>query len=315
MKLEVSKLSDVRAALDLVKGEIEKAEMAIRKEGADAMLQGRYSDAQSLIDTADKLNAFAGKIDALGPEWDGIGIDRPTPPPPPTPSAHGVMSVRFPDGTLISEKKANQTFAKAIEKIGPEVVAPLGISNCGEPLVTRNKDELLKYPSSVIPVVGGWFVNTQSSTESKAKTLKAIIKSLKLKKIVVKVASEQKPLFPYAVGKVVQAVFPVLQNDSRMKPETVAMLLKKESSKRFKVGGHSVLKARTGIPDETKDAAGIHRYYPDLPLRFFGQDYWLASQFQPHGILPVLEWLESIGMGRDEVLAICQKAYAGQNAK
>ncbi len=314
MKLEVSKLSDVRAALDLVKGEIEKAEMAIRKEGADAMLQGRYADAQSLIDTADKLNAFAGKIDALGPEWDGIDFDRPTPPSPPPspppPPAHGVLSVRFPDGALISEKKANQTFAKAIEKIGPEVVAPLGISNCGEPLVTKNKDELLKYPSSIIPIADGWFVNTHSSTESKVKTLKAIIKSLNLKKVVVKVAPDAKPAFPYAVGKVVQAVFPVLQNDSRMKPESVAMLLKKESSKRFKVGGHSVLKVRTGTPNETKDANGIHRYYPDLPLRFFGSDYWLASQFQRHGIWPVLEWLESIGMGRDEVLAICQKAYA-----
>ncbi len=311
MKIEVSKLSDVRAALDLVKGEIEKAEMAIRKEGADAMLQGRYADAQSLIGTADKLNVFAGKIDALGPEWDGIDIDRSPspPPPPPPPPQHGVLSVRFPDGTLISEKKANQTFAKAIEKIGPADVASLGVSNCGEPLVTKDKEDLSKYPSSIIPIADGWFVNTQSSTESKAKRPTGIAKALK-RKIVVKVGPGAKPAFPYAVGEVVQAVFPVLQTDSRMKECDIAMLVDKASSARFKVGGHPVLKLRTGAPNETRDSMGIHRYYPKLPLTFFGQDYWLASQFQPHGIWPVLEWLESIGMGRDEVLDICRKAQA-----
>ncbi len=122
-------------------------------------------------------------------------------------------------------------------------------------------------------------------------------------------ANPAEVVFPYAVGKVVQAVFPILQTDMRMTEANVAMLASKSSSARFKTGGCSVLRPNTGSPNEIIDSAGHYRYYGKLSLVFFGRKYWLTSQFQPHGIKPVLDWLAEIGLSNDDVLAICKKRW------
>ena len=128
----------------------------------------------------------------------------------------------------------------------------------------------------------------------------------------VKSGTPPKPIaqkFPYAVGQVVQAVFPALQTDIRMTEAHVSMLLSQSSSARFKTGGRPVLKSNSGDAKEILDSNGRSRYYSKLPLVFFGKKYWLTSQFQPHAIEPTLAWFKEIGFGKDEVLAICQKRW------
>ena len=345
MNLELSQISEVPQALDILRDEVNRAENAIRKEGSKAMMESLRA-AEEAIAYAKRLRAFIAKIDALGKEWQKIeaSIAKATPEAreivrkaggthvvtgPLEPKTN--FTVTFPDGKVIAEDKANLTLARTIEAIGPARVASLRGAAClrpnGEPLVTRRESELAKYPAAKLSVAGGWFLNTQSSTEGKVKTVKEISRRLGLKlkvKIVPgtflqakKDAGKKsnvspktgKPDFQYAVGKVVQAVFPVLQSDPRMTSQCVEQLTGDSSSKLFKTGGHSVLKVNTGNPKEIEDSNGIKRYYPKLPLRFFGKSYWLTSQFQPHGIGPVLAWLAKIGLKKDEVLEICNRRW------
>lgn len=116
--------------------------------------------------------------------------------------------------------------------------------------------------------------------------------------------------FPYADGKVAQAVFPVLQRDSRMTEKVVKALLRQESAAWFGTGGCPVLIPRTENPDETRDEHGHARYYENLPLSFFGNHYWLTSQFNRKGGLHcVPKWLQRLGFSLEEILAICQRRW------
>ena len=356
MNLELSQISEVPQALEILRAEVDRAETAIRQEGAKAMTAktaGSLKAAEEAIAYAKRLRGFIAKIDALGSEWQKIeaSIAKATPGAreivrkaggthvvtgPLEPKTN--FTVTFPDGKVIAEDKANLTLARTIETIGPARVAALRGAAClrpnGEPLLTRRESELAKYPSAKLPVAGGWFLNTQSSTDGKVKTVKEISKQLKLR-LKVKVvpgtflqgkkgtSTKTKPQptprpvaqkFPYAVGKVVQAVFPVLQSDRRMTEAHVTMLAAQSSSARFKTGGWAVLKPNTGKADEIKDSNGINRYYNKIPLNFFGRRYWLTSQFQPHGIKPVLEWLAEIGFTNEEILEICNRRWMSHQA-
>ena len=232
IQIKIQNLADVPEALELVRGEVEKVKKAINEAGARALCEDRRKVAREALDYADGLDAFIGKIDALGKDWEEL--------------------------------------EESIEAATPEA------------------QEIVRSAGGTGGVVNP---SPEEAAEKSDETYDA------------------NKAFPFAVGRVVRAVFPLLQNDPRMTEDAVTMLVDKSSSARFKVGGHPVLKLRTGNPDEIKDSFGHYRYYQNLPLSFFGKKYWLASQFQPHGLLPVLEWLESIGMGRDEVLAICEKRF------
>jgi len=246
------------------------------------------------------------------------------------------FSVSFPDGTVIADNGAKVVFGKAISKLGTSRVAAFGIMLGGEPLLSRDKSIFKKNPGQVHPIGDGWYVKTHCSTAAKIGLLKKIAAKMNVRigaigkewqtggtstekttpepqKIVQKAdgmrSSRPKSAakkFPYAVGKVVQAVFPALQTDMRMTEAHVATLVAQSSSAHFKTGGWPVLKPNTGKADEIKDTKGVNRYYNKIPLNFFGRKYWLTSQFAPHGIMPMLEWLEGIGLKKDEILAICQ---------
>ena len=245
------------------------------------------------------------------------------------------FSVTFPDGKVIEDKKASIVFGKTIARLGASQVAAFNILLGGEPLVSRDESVFKKHPSQVLPIGNGWFVKTHNSTASKISLLEKIstlmnvkikVQDTKLQKVetrlvkpspnVPKVArkystqpksAEQK--FPYAVGQVVQAVFPALQTDLRMTEAHVAMLLAQSSSAQFKTGGRPVLKPNSGDEKEILDSNGRNRYYSKLPLVFFGKKYWLTSQFQPRAIVPTLAWFKEIGLGKGEILALCQKRW------
>lgn len=346
--LKISKHSDVPAALDLVREEVEKESKRIFSAGGDALKVGNIKPAKEAIAYAEKLGDFVKKIQRLNDEWLKLEakIDAAAPevreivnPQSQKPHKTGYtrnvetvspktgFTVTFPDGVVVTAPKANAVLAKTIEKLGVEKVAALGILCGGEPLVTRDKNLYTKMPSQVVPIRGGWFVKSHSSTDAKVGYVKKIAKALDVRLVVkavpgvfatvkggkavtpVQASKKSDPKFSYAVGKIVQAVFPFLQTDRRMTPDHVAELVAGSSSKVFKTGGHAVLKVNTGNPNEITDANGIKRYYPKLPLQFFGRRYWLTSQFQPHGLEPVLTWLEGIGLKKDEVLEICNSRW------
>jgi hypothetical protein len=93
-----------------------------------------------------------------------------------------VLRVTFPDGTVIEDKKAKITFTKTIQKIGLMRVRNLGITFCGVPIVSNTLDK--KYGKTQVPVEGGLYVMTHSSTHDKKKMLDKIAIRLGIKLIV-----------------------------------------------------------------------------------------------------------------------------------
>ena len=89
-----------------------------------------------------------------------------------------ILRVTFSDGIVIEDKKAKITFTKTIQKIGLMRVRNLGIAFCGVPIVSNTLDK--KYGKAQVPVEGGLYVMTHSSTHDKKKQLDKISRELDL---------------------------------------------------------------------------------------------------------------------------------------
>ena len=79
------------------------------------------------------------------------------------------LCVYLPDGSFIQEKKACDTFVKAIQLAGVMKVRELGISYCRVPIVSNTIDS--KYHSSQHFVGNGMYVCTHSNTKDKKRML------------------------------------------------------------------------------------------------------------------------------------------------
>lgn len=88
------------------------------------------------------------------------------------------LKVSFPDGVVLQDKNATTTLLMAIEKIGPERVAGLGISVDKANLVSKTPSTALG--NGEWHQVNDWYVNTHSNTRGKAAQLKKISKRLQL---------------------------------------------------------------------------------------------------------------------------------------
>lgn len=207
--LKISKHSDVPTALDLVKEEVDKEARRIFSAGGDALKAGNIKPAKEAIAYAEKLADFVKKIQKLGDEWKKLEakIDAAAPEvkeivlPTKPQKEHKTgftrkvthvspktnFTVKLPDGKVIANSKAFWVMAKAIEAMGADKVAALGVLCGGEPLVTKDKTLLKKHPSAIAEIAGGWFVKTHSGTAAKIRYVKQIAKALKVKLVVTKV--------------------------------------------------------------------------------------------------------------------------------
>ena len=207
--LKISKHSDVPTALDLVKDEVDKEARRIFSAGGDALKAGNIKPAKEAIAYAEKLADFVKKIQKLGDEWKKLEakIDAAAPEvkeivlPTKPQKEHKTgftrkvthvspktnFTVKLPDGKVIANSKAFWVMAKAIEAMGADKVAALGVLCGGEPLVTKDKTLLKKHPSAIAEIAGGWFVKTHSGTAAKIRYVKQIAKALKVKLVVTKV--------------------------------------------------------------------------------------------------------------------------------
>jgi len=84
--------------------------------------------------------------------------------------------VQTPDGEILNDNQVQKTFVRAIEKVGPELVRSFNIQYLGDNLVTEVFNE--NYATSMKPVTGGYYVNTNSSTGKKYEILKEINRHL-----------------------------------------------------------------------------------------------------------------------------------------
>lgn len=64
-----------------------------------------------------------------------------------------LLRVTMPDGTVIENDKAKDTFVEVICRIGIERVRPLGLKFCKVPIISNTRDA--KYGKAQVPVDGG----------------------------------------------------------------------------------------------------------------------------------------------------------------
>ena len=88
------------------------------------------------------------------------------------------LRVTFPDGTVIFEKKAVDTFVNTLRHIGLGRVAKMHSvrSHGGHPIVSRERNE----SAGMVREVDGFFIETKSSTEQKARHIKEIARVLSI---------------------------------------------------------------------------------------------------------------------------------------
>jgi superfamily II DNA or RNA helicase len=86
------------------------------------------------------------------------------------------LKVFFPDGHIISEEKATNTFIEVVRKIGIDKIFPLDLRICGHPLVSTSLDKTYAQHE----ISNGLFLATHSSTQDKKKRLDEISNRLGL---------------------------------------------------------------------------------------------------------------------------------------
>ena len=86
------------------------------------------------------------------------------------------LSGKFPDGTIIENSYAYETFIDTILKIGGEKVSELNMKWVGFPLVSKEKNDFYNQHE----IENGWWIVTHSSTNQKRLQLEEMSKRLKL---------------------------------------------------------------------------------------------------------------------------------------
>lgn len=82
------------------------------------------------------------------------------------------LRIIFADGSIIQERNAAECFVSFVRKVGVERVRSLGIKHCKIPLVSNTIDK--KYGDKQKPLGNGWFLMTNTSTQSKKHDIELI---------------------------------------------------------------------------------------------------------------------------------------------
>lgn len=89
-----------------------------------------------------------------------------------------LIRVTFPNGKVICYKSTTDTMVATLRELGTYVVQSIKLELCHLPLLS--KEIYPKYKEWMKLVCDGWYVNTQSNSESKFLQLKAINEQLNL---------------------------------------------------------------------------------------------------------------------------------------
>jgi hypothetical protein len=89
------------------------------------------------------------------------------------------LRITLADGRVIQESQAAETFRQFVMMIGPERVRSLGITQCKVPLISNTLDK--KYKRAQKSVGNGWYLMTNSSTQTKKRDIENIARKLNIK--------------------------------------------------------------------------------------------------------------------------------------
>ena len=82
------------------------------------------------------------------------------------------LRITFADGSVIQERNAAESFVAFVRRIGVERVRLLGLKQCKIPLVSNTLDK--KYGDKQKSLGNGWYLMTNTSTQSKRKDIELI---------------------------------------------------------------------------------------------------------------------------------------------
>lgn len=88
------------------------------------------------------------------------------------------IRVTFPNGKVICYKSATDTMVATLQELGDDIISEINMELCHLPLLS--KEVYPKYKEWMKPVCDGWYINTQSNSDSKFLQLKAINEQLAL---------------------------------------------------------------------------------------------------------------------------------------
>ena len=175
----------VAAAFELIVEEIEGVAQEIADLGGEAFKVKDYQKAQVLGESGKNLQSFRERVSKLLEDWQaGIDIDTrkrfssKNHEKSKEISAHSKSSktklkVTFPNGEIIEEYFAADTFALTIKTLGVDKIRGMGLMDSGIPLIDASKHD--QYGQRKI---NGWYICTHSSTKRKKEILETIAKKL-----------------------------------------------------------------------------------------------------------------------------------------
>ena len=88
------------------------------------------------------------------------------------------MRITFADGSVIQERNAAESFVTFVRRVGVERVRSLGLKQCKIPLVSNTLDK--KYGDKQKSLGNGWYLMTNTSTQSKRKDIEFIAKAFNI---------------------------------------------------------------------------------------------------------------------------------------
>ena len=89
-----------------------------------------------------------------------------------------LLRVTFPSGKVICYKSTTDTMLAVLQELGEDVISKIELELCHLPIVS--KERYPKYRKWMKPICDGWYINTQSNSDSKFLELKSINDQLSL---------------------------------------------------------------------------------------------------------------------------------------
>lgn len=89
-----------------------------------------------------------------------------------------LLRVTFPNGKVLCYKSTTDTMIATMQELGDGVIANIKLQSCHLPLLS--KEIYPKYKEWMKPVCHGWYLNTQSNSDTKFLQLNAINEQLSL---------------------------------------------------------------------------------------------------------------------------------------
>ena len=89
-----------------------------------------------------------------------------------------LLRVTFPNGKVLCYKNTTETMIATMQELGVDIMSKVKLELCHLPLLSKEIHP--KYKEWMKPVCDGWYLNTQSNSDSKFLQLKAINEQLSL---------------------------------------------------------------------------------------------------------------------------------------